>query len=503
LGNKILDLLFYIDENAEKSDYYFNDIFIPDRIVSELSDNFKSSKKYLSVHRNDSDKFSEHDNVLIRDGIDDIAFWKNIFRETSSDYIAFIHGDSPFFDTTVISEIFELHNEFLSEFTFSENLPEGFACEVISAKLIEQLPDFEEETLSLSQVIKKNINQFDVELYYKSPDIRDKRLTFRSSSARERKIMQNIFSINSSTPNYTDIEKIINDNPDSLFLGPTYVEVELNGKCDLDCIFCYKNELKQAHEEMSPEIFKTILQKLQEPGNKYTLSLSGSGDPLDHPNFYEIAELALAENLIEKVIVETNGIKADQNFRNFFLKHRDKLILIFNINGFDQKTYSAIHGKDYFEKVYGNIKALSEDGKKGIYVQVMKINETDSFENQGDEKSFLDKYYDFWEQSEIPIILQKQNTYLGRIEDRTYSDLSPVKRTPCWHLQRDFYILSDGTVAFCKQDIDGENSHGNILTDSLDTILDTQKKYFIEDYRGKLCKSPDCSKCDEWYTFNF
>jgi hypothetical protein len=54
----------------------------------------------------------------------------------------------------------------------------------------------------------------------------------------------------------------------------------------------------------------------------------------------------------------------------------------------------------------------------------------------------------------VPIILQKQNVYLGRVEDRRYSDLSPVERIPCWHLQRDLFILSDGTVGFCKQDVD-------------------------------------------------
>ena len=119
-------------------------------------------------------------------------------------------------------------------------------------------------------------------------------------------------------------------------------------------------------------------------------------------------------------------------------------------------------------------------GAERVYIQIMKINETDEFGKENDIKSYLDKYYDFWEGEKIPIILQKQNIYFGRIPDRRYSDLSPVKRTPCWHLQRDLYILSDGTVSFCKQDIDGETSYGNVNICLLVKSGNRQKKSFHE-----------------------
>ena len=105
-----------------------------------------------------------------------------------------------------------------------------------------------------------------------------------------------------------------------------------------------------------------------------------------------------------------------------------------------------LHGTDRFETVLQNILGLAETARDRLYVQIMKINETEPF---------LDAYYDFWEKHKIPIILQKQNTFLGRIQDRRYSDLSPLDRIPCWHLQRDLYITADGGVSFCKQDVDG------------------------------------------------
>lgn len=64
-------------------------------------------------------------------------------------------------------------------------------------------------------------------------------------------------------------------------------------------------------------------------------------------------------------------------------------------------------------------------------------------------------------------------------------------------------MFSDGDSSFCKQDIDGENSYGNINSESLPEIWNRQKKSFINDYAGNFPEKPQCKDCDEWYTFNF
>jgi len=299
---------------------------------------------------------------------------------------------------------------------------------------------------------------------------------------------------------------LIESNPEVLFAGPSYVELEITGACSLDCIFCYRKSLKKQHGSMDRSTLVKILVGMREFALPYTLCFGGSGEPLDHPEFYAFMDIAVSEKLVEQIVIETSGIKADMNFKSYVEKpENSKIKVIVNNNAMDNRSYSRFHGGDCYTQVFNNIISLSELNRDGdrVYVQVMKINETDEFETEGDTKTYLDRFYDFWEKNSVPIILQKQNVYLGRITDRRYSDLSPIKRVPCWHLQRDIYVLSDGTVAFCKQDIDGEKSHGNIASMTLQQVWDAQKKYFVSDYSGKLCQSPDCSSCDEWYTFNF
>lgn len=506
MSDSTTDFLIFLDSDISDDSLHLDTHFIPDLITERIKEKSSDSKIFVSIPHTYEGKLKEYPALFTRDGSDDLPFWKKIFEQTGSSNIAVIKADSPFIDPDVIMEMCDLHSAYLSEFTFSENLPEGFSCEIISSALISQLPETDERTLPLSKVVRANINQFDVELFYKDPDIRDKRLNFRTSSPREKKILNNIYSLHKGIPSYSEIKTVIENNPEVLFAGPSYVEIELTGTCTLDCIFCYRKTLKSEHGHMTRELLEKILGGLREFNLPYTVCFGGSGEPLDHPEFYALADMVIMEPLVELLIIETNGIKADSNFKSFISKPgSSKIKVIINNNGLDSVSYKSLHGSDHFETVLANLLSLKElnSSEERIFIQIMKINETDVLADESSQKSYLDRYYDFWEGHKIPIILQKQNTYFGRIQDRRYSDLSPVKRGPCWHLQRDLYILSDGTVPFCKQDVDGEHSAFSINDLSVKDIWGKRKILFTDNYQGRQARNPDCSNCDEWYTFNF
>ncbi len=502
-----IDVIINIENNITDRELFFNDSFVPEMIEQRIKNSDHEIKIYYSIPSAYTGKLKGLPNSFTYENSDDIPFWKNFFTSTSSEHAAIIHGDSLFFDPAILKEMSEIHIKYLAEFTFSENLPEGFACEIISRELINQVPDTNEKSLPLGKVIRANINKFDVELFYKEPDIRSKRISFRMNNLRELEIMKNLYNIKNSIPSYGEVKELIESNPETLFIGPSYIELELTGKCSLDCLFCYRNTLTAGeHQHIESSTLTSILEGMRTFAHPYTLCFTGSGEPMEHPAFYSLMEAALKENLLEQLIIETNGIQADSNFKSFISKpENSKVKVIVNNNGLDRESYKRFHNSDTFDTVLKNITSLAElnsDGER-VFIQIMKINETDEFTKENDIKSYLDKYYDFWEGQKVPIILQKQNIYFGRIPDRRYSDLSPVKRTPCWHLQRDLYILSDGTVSFCKQDIDGENTYGNVKNLTLREIWNNQRKSFLEDYNGNFSSKPDCKNCDEWYTFNF
>jgi spiro-SPASM protein len=488
------DILLFIDAATSDEALTFIDTYLPETLADRLRNLENAGTVFYSVPESYTGRLAENKSCFVRTGHDDVEFWKDLFTRTGSAHLCKIYADSPFLDISIIKEMIELHLKYLAEFTFSENLPAGLSCEIVSKELIDAIPEFKEKTLPLTQVIKSNINNFDIEIYYKDPDIRDKRISFLSCRWRDVRIMENIKKIHAAIPPYETIKGIIEENPDVLYIGPSYLEIELAGQCDLDCLFCYRNTLKQVHGELDAGLFKKILEQMKYFNIPYTVCFGGSGEPLMHRCFYEILEIANNERLIETIVIETNGIYADVNYRTVIMNAGQKIKTIVNVNGMNSETYLKIHGKDFFERVQQNIIALKEIAGDRLYIQIMKIKETEPY---------LDAYYDYWEKQKIPIILQKQNTYLGRIEDRRYSDLSPLDRIPCWHLQRDLYITADGSVSFCKQDVDGDFSCGNIQSAILADIWEKKKASFVQEYKKNYPTRPDCKSCDEWYTFNF
>jgi spiro-SPASM protein len=492
-----IDVLLFTEKGCSDDDLTFNGNFLPQYLADEVTSIDGVSSAFFACPDSYEGKLTNMSNNIPMKDHDDVAFWKELFSKSDADHIVKIYSDSPFLDSVIIEEMIKLHIEYLAEFTYSENLPAGFGCEIVSRELITAIPEFEEKTLPLSKVIKSNINHFDIELYYKEPDIRDKRLSFRCGDSREKAILERISSVAGKKPSYDEIKGVIEKNPEVLYVGPSYVEIELTGNCDLDCIFCFRNTLPQYHGDMDISTLDKIITEMNSFNLPYTVCLGGSGEPMMHPNFYEALDKMHEEKLISTILIETNGVYGDNNFRNYIQKKDNhKIRLIININGYDKATYQKLHGKDNFDTVYENVIQLRElfSSEDTMFVQIMKINETEEF---------LDRYYDFWDKEKVQVILQKQNTYLGKVEDRRYSDLSPLNRIPCWHLQRDLYFNSNGTASFCKQDIESQYSADNINNSSLSDIWNNRKEAFLNDYKGKLAENPDCESCDEWYTFNF
>lgn len=488
--------VIYIDDAVTDDDLHFLETYTPEFLAGELTRSGTIRSVYFSIPVSYQGKLRGMPNSLTREGCDDVAFWKSVFAASGAGHLVKVCGDAPFLDASVIDEMLTLHTEYLAECTYSENLPAGFGAEIISKELIASIPEFQEKTLPLMKVVRAHINRFDIELFYKEPDLRDKRLSFRSSSPRDLRIMENLRTIAGRVPRYSELKTLIEENPDVLYIGPSYLEIELTGRAHHTCIFSYREAMRAEHGHMDLPLFKKIVDETAGFGLPFTVCLGGSGDPLLHPQFYEALEYASSLPLVERIVVETDGLEAGPNYRSFLQRDAaKKIITIVTCNGMNAETYRAIHGVDAFAAVRDNIIACSENARENsLYLQVLKINETEPF---------LDAYYDFWEQHKIPIILQKQNTCLGRVADRRYSDLSPLERTPCWHLQRDLYILADGTVAFCKQDIDGDCARGRLDAEPVASLWEKGRPAFRNDYRKSYPTAPDCARCDEWYTFNF
>ncbi|MDA3900125.1 MAG: spiro-SPASM protein [Spirochaetes bacterium] len=487
--------LLYLKDDLNDQDLLFNNSAIPAILQQKFEESFSGTPVIISVPSSYSGNLTTFENCFTRES-NETTNWKNLNNRFEYDNYIRINADAPFADMTIIDEMLAVHTKYAAEYTYSENIPDGFCCDIISCELIKSLPEPEDEAkvLPVEKVIKDNINQFDVELFYKDPDIRPLRLAFLNGDERERIIMQNIFSAAAKIPLYSEIQQIINSSPQVLYTSPSYIEVEISPMVNSTTIYSAQQLTNPDRTEMSPELFDSILKGASSYNTPFALTLGGWGEPLKHSAFYSLFEKALKEPSISLLLLESDGIALDSNFIQFIQNHDvSKLRVIVECNGHSKETYTAIHGTDNFSVVEQNIVALQDILKDRLYIQIMKINETEPF---------LDSFYDFWETKNVQIILQKQNTYCGALEDRRYYDLTPLKRIPCWHLQRDLVILSNGDVPFCKQDPSAKFSSLSVRNMPIQEIWDERKPMFLENYANKFPSKPDCKTCDEWFTFN-
>ena len=128
----------------------------------------------------------------------------------------------------------------------------------------------------------------------------------------------------------------------------------LNQVCNLACPYCFANEfvgrseesLRKDKSQITEENFKKAVE-FAEKSNEKRLGLIG-GEPLLHPNFESIVDIALKSN-IPKIHLFTNGVFLD---RYFHLFGSDKFSILINVNSPEDI------GQNQYDKMLDNLDYL-------------------------------------------------------------------------------------------------------------------------------------------------
>ena len=138
--------------------------------------------------------------------------------------------------------------------------------------------------------------------------------------------------------------------------------IEINDKCTRQCLHC-STESKKLHindyKQLDLNLLKKTIHYFVQNGGK-TLEISG-GEPLLHPNLFELCEYISNFNICTKLY--TSGVVHDSNRKKLraikneeahFFKKNNINKIIFNLQG----SNSFIH--DYITNVEGSFKILHE-----------------------------------------------------------------------------------------------------------------------------------------------
>lgn len=257
------------------------------------------------------------------------------------------------------------------------------------------------------------------------------------------------------------------------------IYLEITNNCNLNCPFCIGN--KRFKRELSMNEFKVILDKVKNYTNYLYFHILG--EPLIHPQINEFINYAKESNF--NINITTNGylinrIKNNKNIRQV------------NISLHSYTKTANLSLEKYLANVFDCVDLLI---KNKTYISLRlwvksKYNQemVNYINNRYNINVNLDEYY-------------KINDYLfiNPFHEFIWPDLNNDyynEHGKCYALKDHIGILCDGTIVPCCLDTKGNINLGNIFTDEINEILDTNRVFkMLEGFKNNQKCEELCKHC--------
>lgn len=458
-----------------------------------------------------------------------------VAKENNADYIIFSYNDLPFIDLTLINKMVANHEKYKAEYTYADGYPYGFSPEVIDTGALGILVELasnnhkeegEKEVCreSIYNLLKTEINSFEVEAVISDEDYRLLRLAFHCGKKENylatlslyytlrEKCQKKSFSEIKESFSADEISSIASVTLDVLKTVPGFYNIQIADKVSNNALYSPYNKVYEEKNNKSPlnstnvmpyEKFSDLVDKIAAFSDTAVISLSLWGEAFSHKDILKFIEKILSYEGLS-CFIETDGYLLDEAMCNSLKEIRDKslprtngwdkLMIAVTLDSITPSMYNTIHEGDEkgFEKALNGISNLYNTIPEAVYPQFTRMT---------DNENELEGFFRYWnEKAKGQFIIQKYDDYAGVLPNKKPADLSPIERNVCWHLRRDFPILSNGDVPLCKSHLLC-NSVGNVFNEELSDIWKKFNKTVTE-HINKIYNEK-CGKCDEFYTFNF
>jgi len=135
---------------------------------------------------------------------------------------------------------------------------------------------------------------------------------------------------------------------------PKKLYVELTTECNLDCAMCIRHSWTNDGGSMSEKTIDAIMTGLDGAESITTVNLSGFGEAMRHPGFWDVLTRLKDKGLFVEVI--SNGFWADEDTAGRLIDLKlDRLIV--SIDSLDQESDTMLHPGS-FAKISENLNSL-------------------------------------------------------------------------------------------------------------------------------------------------
>lgn len=265
------------------------------------------------------------------------------------------------------------------------------------------------------------------------------------------------------------------------------IYLEISNICNLNCSFCPGTK-RQKHW-MTEDEFSDLLPKLRPYSDFLYFHLMG--EPLLHPELARFLELAGKAGF--RVILTTNGtlLKKQQET----LLHADGLHKVnISLHAFEANDLS-VSFEEYLNDCIAYGKAA--EGRKLTVFRLWNQGGKDAL-NQQILEALKRVFPEPWKVEPRGTRIG-QKVYLEYGDKFDWPDLEAAEYGSdcfCYGLRDQIGVLCDGTVVPCCLDHEGDLALGNLHTQSMEDILNSQRARNIYDgFTDRTAAEPLCRRC--------
>lgn len=292
---------------------------------------------------------------------------------------------------------------------------------------------------------------------------------------------------------------------------PRDVTLELTSKRTTIGPLLPQYHVKLDRPDMTLDDAKSIFAQLADGRDAFVM-LGGLGDALLHPQWDEFV-LAARDAGVLGIGVETDLLVDESVLKRLLELPLD--VISVRINADTSKTYRKVmtgdgegqtDSPDYFKQCIENLQWLlnarnarwqaegaSADVHAGLpWIAPSMVKTPETF---GDMETFFDR----WMVYTGAAVIAPAQTGCGLMPVQSPVPMTPPRRRVCRQLAVRLTILSDGSVALCDQDWQGNGSPGNVRQKSLRELWQSLVASRALHKQGRWGEQPLCSKCDEWH----
>jgi spiro-SPASM protein len=411
----------------------------------------------------------------------------------------YVYGDCPLLDVALARRMHENHRRYFAEYTFADGYPHGIAPEIIRVDSIPRIArlakdsDRSVERDTLFTLIQRDINAFDIETEISPVDARLLRVRLHCDTERNTRLVKRF--IDAGARDEQSILSLAVDHQELLRTLPAFFEVQITDGVSQEVSYSpYPLLFSGARERrgtMPADRFRDLVSRIGAFCDDAVISPSLWGEPALHPDISEIAA-AVTDQANARLLIETSGIGWRPGaLEEIARRTSGKVTWIVDLDAATPDLYKKLRGEGWAE-AHATAERLIDLFPASVNVQAVRMQSNE------DE---LEQFYATWKSTASHVIIQKYDWFCGVLPQLKVTDLSPIKRDPCWHLKRDMVVLIDGAVPMCKEDLACSSLLGNVFEEDLETIWERGQDVYLRHVRAEYPEL--CAKCDEYYTYNF